>query len=324
MDELEGKTPAEIAAMPPVEVAKEPTPAEIAMEGLKPPQEASEASEATPPPETPQDALESPEEALKDVKETEPRYNTQLQALMAKARESREKQVSNQQYEEQRQYLEKIEMAKQLGPDAALKALGIERQKIDIAKLLNPEQHDEEPKSVRELKEQVAQINQYIEDLRQSGEAERQRLKQEQSVQWEKNELAQISQFIDSSKDKYEYVEAAKGIGSDKDIYNGLISMYNQGYSPSYDEMSDVVEARIEQLIELLAPTKKFSDYIAKRFGAQTAPQGAGSVTLTDGMKGEPSNGIDFASLSDEDNRKHAMQQAITVQQDLLRKLGRA
>ena len=320
-DPTDGKTPAEIAAMVPG-VVTEPTPAEIAMQGLETPQEPSAAPEATPAPAAPPAAPESPSEPSETEAEVQPRYNTALQALMDKAKATREQQVGNQQAEEQRQYLEKIELAKQLGPDAALKALGMERQKIDIAKLLNPEQHDEEPKSVRELKDQVAQISQYIEGLKEHNEEAQQRFKQEQSVQWEKNELSTISQFIDTSSDKYEYVAAAKSIGSDKDIYNGLISMYNQGYSPSYEEMSDVVEARIEQLIELLAPTKKFSDYISKRFGAQTAQSGADSVTLTDGMKSEPSEGVNIDGMSEEENAKYSMQQAVLLKNELLRKLG--
>ena len=328
MESTEGKTPAEIAAMPPV-TAAEPTPAEIALEGLIPPPDAPQDVEGTLPPTdtptTPPGASNitsgAPTEAAKEV---EPRYNTQLASLMAKARESREQQVQTNQQEEQRKLIERMEMAKQLGPDAVLKAAGMERQKIDIAKLLNPEQHDEEPKSVQELKNQVAEINQYLTTLREQGEQNQQRMQQEQNVQWEQNELNTISRFIDTSKEKYEYVDAAKSIGSDKDIYNGLISMYNQGYSPSYDEMTDLVESRIEQLIDLVAPTKKFSDYMSKRYGVQLTPPSADSVTLTEGLKSEPSSGVDLAGMTDEENRKFAFEQATLAKNNALRKLGQA
>jgi hypothetical protein len=318
-------TPAEIAAQP--TPAREPTPAEIAMQGLEPPK-APDAPAAAPV-DTVQKVAETAtsgavgagNEAERVASAVENRYDAQLKALMEKARSAREKQVATQQQQQELELLQKVKLAKELGPDAALKALGLERPKIDIAKLLNPEQ-DDEPKSVKELKSQISQINQYIEDLKQRSEAENQHRQMQQRQAWEQNELATIADFVEKNKEKFEYVGAAKVIGSDKDIYNGKISMYNQGYSPNNEEMADLVESRIEQLIDLVAPTKKFSDYIGKKFGVQLARKNAASVTLTEGMRAEPAEAVDLNKMTDEENREYALKAALAAKQEALRKLG--
>lgn len=314
-------TPAEIAAQPPV---PEPTPAEIAMQGLEPASKPDIAQDKAPAviAQQPETATETPRQESGQEQDT-PRYDRQLQSLMAKAREAREKQVATRSQQEDMALLQKLKLARELGPDAALKALGVERPKIDIEKLLNPQQ-DDEPKSVKELKEQISQINQYIESIKQRSQEEEQVRTQHQRQQWEQNELGSISQFIEKAKDKFEYVGAAKAIGSDKDIYNGMVSMYNQGYSPNYEEMADLVESRIEQLLELLAPTKKFTDFVSKKFGAQTARKNADSVTLTSGMKGEPAESVDINQMTDEENRQYALKAAMAAKQEALRQLGLA
>lgn len=311
-------TPAEIAAQPPV---REPTPAEIAMQGLP----VAEKAPDTPAPTAPQTSDKVTETVTNAQEKTaeENRYDAQLKSLMAKAREAREKQVLSQQQQQELEFLQRVKLAKELGPDAALKALGLERPKIDINKLLNPEK-DDEPKSVKELKEQISQINQYIADIKRQSEEEKQQMAMQQRQSWEQRELGAISEFIDKGKEKFEYVGAAKAIGSDKDIYNGMVSMYNQGYSPSYEEMADLVESRIEQLIDLVAPTKKFSDYVGKKFGVQLSRKSAASATLTEGLKSEPAEAVDLNKMTDEENREYALKTALAAKQEALRKLGLA
>jgi hypothetical protein len=285
---------------------------------VKPSSDVLEAPPTTPAAPAPAEAAAPPAEAPAAPQD---RYQSKLTELMAKAREAREKQVSTRQQEEELAFLQKIKIAKELGPDAALKALGVERQKIDIDKLLNPRK-DDEPESVKELKAKVEQINQYIETVKQQQEEYQKQAQQQQYVQMEQRELGGISQFIDEAKDKFEYVAAAKAIGSDKDIYNGLVSMYNQGYSPSYDEMAELVETRIEQLIDLLAPTKKFSDYVSKKYGAPKATQGTASATLTSSMTAEVPEAVDLNKMTDEENLRYSLKAAYAAKQEALRKLG--
>jgi len=300
-------TPAELAAAPPPPPPKEPTPAEIAMQGLgaavvSVPEDAPAIA-----PETKQEAAEAPKPSAteQEVRKAEPRYQTQLQALMAKARAARDVQVK--QEDPDVALVQKLKIAKELGPDAVLKAVGIERPKIDIEKLLHP---DRKPDPNKELNEKIAKIDKYIEHLEARSQEQAQQAQQQQWHVWEQRELGSISEFIDKTKEKYEYVGAAKDIGSDKDIYNGLVSMYNQGYSPNYDEMADLVESRIEQLLDLISPTKKFSDYVGKRFGVQLAHKASGSATITEDMKSDPQESVDLNKMSEEENLKYALKSA--------------
>lgn len=323
------QTPAQIAATPP---PIPQTPAQIAAQGLPEALAAAitgrQAQNSdileSPPAGQPAPLQATPEvtpEATPEEK-AEARYNAQLQALMSKARAAREQQLAGQGQQQDMELLQRIKLAKELGPQAALKALGLEPQRIDVSKLFGQPKEDDEPKSVKEIKEQVKQLNDYISSLKQQQEEEGARRQQEQQIGWERNELGQISQFIDTAKDKFEYVGAAKAIGSDKDIYNGLVSMYNQGYSPDYSEVADLVEARIEQLIDLVAPTKKFSDYIGKKFGVQLSKKAPSGMTLTGGMAAETPESVDLSKMTDEENRQYALKAAYAAKQEALRRLG--
>jgi hypothetical protein len=102
--------------------------------------------------------------------------------------------------------------------------------------------------------------------------------------------------------------------------------MYNQGYNPEYSDMADLVEARIEQLIDLVAATPKFSDYISQKFGVKLSQgQGSPSATLTESMRAEGSpETVDFTKMSDEEQQKYALAQALAAREEALRKLGKA
>lgn len=242
------------------------------------------------------------------------RYQSQLQALMNKARAAREEQMRGQ--DPTADLLKRLEIAKQMGPDAVLKTLGVEREKIDIEKILGTKKEDPQA----EIKQKIEQLDSYIKNLEVKQKQEEELKRKEQFGQWESQELQRISGFIKETGEKYQYVGAASDIGSDRDIYNGMISLYNQGYRPQYEEIADLVESRIEQLIDLVSGTKKFSDYLGKKFGVKLSGQKP-SPTITEELAGEPSEEVDFSKMTDEENRAYSLKQAKLVMEAERRKL---
>lgn len=293
------------------------TPSEIVAEALAQPAAEPAAVEAAPPPAAPAEA--PPAGAAPPAEQPAgSRYDSSLQRLMAQARASREKQVAEMGSRENDDLLQRLKLAKELGPDAVLKVAGVEREKVDVAKLLGlkRDEEDDEPKSVKEMKAKISELDNYIASLKQQQEQEASRRDMEQRAGWEQAELQRIASAIDKSKDRYEYVAAAKAIGSDRDIFNGMISMYNQGYTPSHDEIADLVESRIEQLVDLLAPTKKFQEYIAK------ASKRVPSSTLTSSLRSETPPAVSADDVSDEENLKLALQAAHSARDDAMKRIG--
>ena len=127
---------------------------------------------------------------------------------------------------------------------------------------------------------------------------------------WEKQELSNIGQFIDKSKDKFQYLGSLKPLQADTDLYNGMLSMYNQGYQPTYEEMGDLLETRVESLLDHVSETPKFLEWVSKRFGVKVSAAGKESPTLTGQMGGDTPGTIDPSELTDDESMKLALKAA--------------
>ena len=293
------------------------------------PSNETETAQATTPSETPPETAPAPTpDAAPAVETPHPsavrsRHDELMEKLMGQAREAREKQVAekNDTSQEDLALARRIKEASQYGPDAVLKAAGVEKPSIDFSKLFEDDKEDPKDQTVKQLEERLEKLDAYIKDQDKTRAEEQETNQQKQQQQWAEQEIQRISTFIDEGKEKFEYLSAAREMGSDKDLYNGMVSMYNQGYSPSYDDMADLVEARIEKLLDLVGPTKKFSAYMSKRYGVQINSNPAESQTLTGGMASDPPAMGGIEDLPDEEQQKLALKAAVAAKEAALKKL---
>lgn len=249
------------------------------------------------------------------------RYEKSLEALMARARDNRRQQQEAEQQRQAAEFAQRVQTAAQYGPDAVMKALGMEQQKLDLQALLGGDEDDGEPKSVKELKKEIAELKAGLNKDRESAQQRAIEEQKQQYAAWEKSEMGKIEQFIDSSKEKYEYTAELKTIGSTKDIYGGIINMYQAGYTPSYEDMAGLVENRIEDILERLAPTKKFQAWAAKRLKPQSPATSQPSPTLTGALNSDSVAQAPIENETDEQNRRRAMQAALAKREALLRQM---
>lgn len=138
---------------------------------------------------------------------------------------------------------------------------------------------------------------------------------------WEQNELAKIGTFVQSNKEKYPFVAELESIGSTRDMYSGIINMYQAGYTPSYDDVAELVENRIEDILDKLAQSKKFSDWAAKRLKAQTAPPPQTRPTLTGALTADSAQQVPPDNESDAENRRRALQAAYAAREAALKQI---
>lgn len=292
-----------------------PTPEEPAA-----PDTAPADSQASAPTEPTEPATQAP------PAQTKSRHDELMERLMSSARQTREQQVKEQEMQQLRQEAEfarKLREAAQYGPDAVLRLAGIEPKKdeFDISKLFGDEpKEDLSSKSVKQLEARIEKLDAYIKSQEEERNRERQTVQQRQQQQWAEQEISRITQFIDSSKDKFEYLAAARAMGSDQDLYNGMVSLYHQGYQPTYEDMADLVEARIEKLLDLVGPTKKFQGYVKSKYGVDLGPAKEGK-TLSDSLTGDPPGVADIASLPDDKQQELALKAAMAARDRAMKAL---
>lgn len=253
-----------------------------------------------------------------------PRHEQILQRMMEQAREAREKQAAEKEQRalrEQAAYAQKLMQAKEYGKDAVLKAAGVEEKKIDLTQLFGDPKDDTQDAD-SEVKKQVAKLTEHIQRLEEERDKERQTVEQQQMRVHMQQEVDNIEKFITGNTEKYQFVNATRPMGSGKDLYNGMISMYNQGYSPSYEDMSDLVEARMEEVVKLASSTPKFAQIIEELFGVKLPQNGKESQTLKSSDGGDtPAELNPETKLTDEENRQLALKEAYAAREKLLKKL---
>lgn len=269
----------------------------------------------------------APEPAPEHPSQKKSRHDELMERLMSQARQTREQQVQEQEIQRLRQeadYARRLREAAQYGPDAVLRAAGVETKKkdFDLAKLFSDEKEDLTTKSVKQLEDRIAKLDAYIKSQEEERQQEKQTSMQRQQQQWAEQEIGRITNFLDTSKDKFEYLSAARELGSEKDLYNGMISLYNQGYQPTYEDMADIVESRIEKLLDLIGPTAKFKSYVKERYGVQLSPP-AESKTLTSDLTGDSPGMADIASLPDDQQKELALKAAFAARERALKALGK-
>lgn len=281
----------------------------------EPTQTDKSASEGTP--DGQKAASEEPKTGSEEVKSAAEAYQEKLQTLMAKQREQYESNVRQKQEREYMERLRRIEEAKQYGPDAVLRAAGLDPSETpqkkgpsSLDELLGLEPQDDEPAYVKELKQRVEQQEQFIRQFQEQFQTTQQQQQAQQQQQWEQQELQRISQFIDQSKDKYQYLAALKPMKSDQDLYSGMLNMYNQGYQPSVEDMAELVESRVEALVDHLAEVPKFREWISKRLGVQVSPQNKQSASLSNKMGGETPGEVDISTLPEDEQMRLALEAA--------------
>ena len=254
-----------------------------------------------------------------------------LQRMMEKARQERESQTKEQQQralQEQAAYAQRLLEARQYGPEAFYKAAGVEPpapKTPSLADLFGDS--DDEPKTpaeILELKEQVSKMDQYIKKLEEERSQEKQTLEQQNMQYHIQQEIKELETQLNETKDKYQFIDAAREMGSINDLYNGRVSMYNQGYNPSNEDMLELVEARMEELIRLTAPTKKGRALIEELYGISLPDTGSDSKSLSDKAGGDtPARIAEGQVLSDEENRQLALKEAYAARERLMKQMGK-
>ena len=278
--------------------AAEPAPTEpVPSEAPPAAPEATPAAEAAPTPPAEQTPAES--------------YQNKLQRIMDEQRGKAQEQMAAKQ-PDSADALRRIEEAKAYGPEAVLRAAGIEPEKRPtLAEILGKDDASDEPEYVQELRAQLATNNEKMSAWEKSQEEQQQQQQQQQRYAWEQSEQAQIAAFIDTEAETFPYVSALKPMNSDADLYNGMISMYNNGYQPTYKDMADLVETRIEGVLDHLAESPKFSEWVQKKFGVKVAvPSAAPTQTMTGKDGAESPASVDPNTLTEEESIALAMKAA--------------
>lgn len=254
------------------------------------------------------------------------RYNRQVERLLAQNREAVQKRQEHSGKQEDLELAQRLLQAKKYGPEAVLKELGLESPQpkepdYDIRKLLGlDDEEDDSNKSVSQLEAKMAKLEDYIkkteESLAQKEQERLQREEQDNMWRWEAQEYRNIQNFLTENQSKYEYVNSLKDLGSEQDIFNGIIGMYRQGIEPSYGDVADLVETRVEALAETLINTPKFQKLLEQK-GIKVSPQlQKPSKTLTGSMIADSSShGVEQAEESDEDNQRRSLQAALAAKE---------
>lgn len=303
----------------PASPAQEPTSQEVVKEV-----QTREQPTAAPPPAPPLAPPVAPPQAQQPQT---PRHQALLQGMMEKARQEREKQEAarkQQEYERTQNEYRRLLEARQYGEDAFLKAAGIEPKKREptLADIFGPDKpEDKEPPHVSELKNRVEQLDQYIKRLEAERNQERSTIEQQQQQYYMQQEISDIDKFISDNTEKYQFVSAARPMGSAKDLYNGKISMYNQGYSPSNEDMTELVEARIEEVLKLVLPTQKGRKLVEELLGV-SIPSSTESKTLTSAGD-TPAVLAKDLPLTDEENQQLALKEAYAAREAILKQMGK-
>lgn len=242
-------------------------------------------------------------------------YQEKLQKLMSTRRDERQQQLQQQQQAEYIAKMRRIEEAKQYGPEAVLKAAGLDApaqsKQPTLAELLGGDD-DDRPDYVKQMEAKLNQQQEFIDQFQGKWESYQNNQQQQAQSAWEHQELSNIGQFIQESNDKFPYLGALKSLNAEQDLYNGMINMYNQGYQPTYEEMGDLLETRVESLLDTIADSGKFKQWVGKRFGVQisTPSKASESPTLTGQLGAESPGSVDPATLSDEESMKLALKAA--------------
>lgn len=305
---------AEISATQPAESTQDDTQVvETSHESQTETSAEQKTTESDNPPQIPTPGDQKEEEAPSGLSA----YQEKLNSLMAKQREQYDGNVKQKQEREHMDRLRRIEEAKQYGPDAVLRAAGLDpgeaqhrKGPATLDELLGLEPEDSEPAYVKQLKQRVEEQGKILDQFQASQQQQQQQYQQQQQAQWEQQELGRISQFIDSSKDKYQYLAALRPMKSDHDLYSGMLNMYNQGYQPDVEDMAELVETRVQAMVDHLVDVPKFREWISKRLGVQLAPKKTGSQTLSNRMGGDSPGEVDISQLPEDEQMKIALEAA--------------
>lgn len=289
----------------------------VAIEGSQP--DIGVSQPEAPPTEAPaQDAAPvEPEAPPAPVKS---KYEERLEKLMSQARDNRRQQQETEQQRRSMEYARRIQEAAQYGPDAVLKAAGVEQPKMDLSAILG-EEDDGTPPTVKELKRKVADLEKFIQGEQKSAQQRSQQEQQQRMSHWEQNEIGRIEEFIDTNKEKYQFVAQLKNLGSQRDIYSGIINMYQEGLTPSYDDVADLVESRVEDILTELSRAPKFGEIVSKLLGEKQTAKVKSAPTLTGALRADSAVSAPKENETDEENRQSALQAAYAAREAALKQI---
>jgi hypothetical protein len=256
------------------------------------------------------------------------RYNAQVQRLLAQNREAVQRRHADTEQKEQSDLAQRLIAAKKYGAQAVLQELGVEAPKedpkpeYDVRELLGLDgDQDPKDKTLAALESKMETLQKAFEAKQAeiaAAEQERQaKAEQEQMWQWEVEEFNKIQGFLNENDEKYTYVNALKKVGSEQDIFNGIIGLYRQGIEPKYEDVADLVEARVEAVAELLIDTPKFRKLLESK-GVKIRPAAQPSATLTGNMSGNTATALaEQPEETEEENLRRSMEAALAAQESV-------
>jgi hypothetical protein len=247
----------------------------------------------------------------------EERHAAKLQAILESSRQNKQKQQSENQYRDYVDKLRMIEEAKKYGPAAVLKAVGIEQEPLDINKLLGDPQAEQEPESIREIKRKLDAQDQYIRSLQEREKQQEQEYRQREQLRFQEQEIKTIESVVEKRSSDFQYINALKKLGSSIDVYNLSMQMYNSGHAPTHEQVADLVESRVETLLDSVKDTPKFKEWVKKVMGPVT-PQTQVAPTLTGRLNSETPVSGSFDNETDEENKARSLREAMKERERLM------
>lgn len=296
-----------------------------------PPQEV-EAQSAQPSPaqESPQRSPEGEGGSPEGLEPSSARdkYQQHLNRLLEQNREAVQKRQEQSQQQQELEFARQLAEARKYGPEAVKRLLGLQEEErqaqpqYDLRELLGLDDPESDAdKTTKELKAKIDKLESFIQDQTKKQEEYFQKQQEEQQrqqmTQWERQQYSEIEGFLQQNSDKYEYVASLKELGSTKDLYDGIITMYQQGYEVTYDDMAQLIEARVESLAETLLDTPKFRKTLEQKYGVKLAPQpqkvsktiGGSMVAESGTVSHQP------AEETDEENQARALKEAMAAKE---------
>ena len=290
---------------------------------------------------SPEDTGDSEESGERSLSAAD-KYQQHLQRLLEQNREARQKQQETTSQQQEMEFARQLAEARKYGPEAVMKVLGIQQEQrqekpeddIDIRELLGLDdgKNKDSDRTTKELAAKINKLESFIQEQQAKQEQwarqQEQQQRQQQMTAWEQQEHQQIQQFLSENQEKYEYVSSLKELGSDKEVYDGIITMYQQGYQPSYDDMAQLIETRVEALAESLLETPKFRRTLEERLGVKlSATPPKSSKTLSGSMVADSATNVpESPEETEEQNLQRAMRAAMeaksSAEEALKKRLG--
>ena len=295
-------------------------------------QAVTDVAEGQPPPEVKPDAAA---DAVADPPAEPPpeptpadRLNESMERLRSQARDARQKQESLSAKQDEVDLAQRIMEAKKYGPDAVLKAAGVEVSVPDLGlDDLFPDEDkkaDKKTPAVAELERKIAALEARDKDREAAMETERRQKQQVEFETWRNQQMTSIDQHLENNGDAYPYLQATSKLGSSNDVYKLMVQMHNQGYQPTLEQASEVMENYAKAFVDAIVKTEHFRE----AYGSQATTDGA--KTLTSKMGGEGSIPVNDWEMTDAQNfemsmaaAKHAAADAAAEKKSLQEKLAK-